>query len=299
MSEPPREARFVAMMRALAGNPAARALDDDVAVLAIGGEALVVTHDMMVEGVHWLPGQDEADIAWKLVATNLSDLAAKGARPLGVVLGYALGPDDARFAEGLGQALAAFDVPLLGGDTVSPGLSGRSLGLTALGLATHRLVPARSGAQPGDVLWLTGPVGAAMLGFEHLRDLGAALRDEASQAFRRPIPRLAEGTALAPLAHAMLDLSDGLLIDARRMALASGVTIAITTAQVPFPAALPPARRRDAMAWGDDYELLAALPAGITPPCPAHAIGEVLPAGPAPILLDGAEPAGRLGYWHD
>ncbi len=299
MTGPAREERFVAMMRALAGDPAARALDDDVAVLDLGGEGLVVTHDMMVEGVHWLPGQDEADIAWKLVATNLSDLAAKGARPLGVVLGYALGPDDARFAAGLGEALAAFDVPLLGGDTVAPGASGRSLGLTALGLATHRPVPSRSGAQAGDVLWLTGPVGAAMLGFEHLRDHGAGLQDEQTRAFRRPVPRLAEGIALAPLAHAMMDVSDGLLIDARRMALASGVTIAITGQAVPCPTHLPPSRRREALAWGDDYELLAALPPGIIPPAPAHAIGEVLPAGAAPILLDGTEPSGRLGYWHD
>ena len=294
-----REDRFVALMRALAGNPAARALDDDVAVVDLGAEALVVTHDMMVEGVHWLPGQDEADIAWKLVATNLSDLAAKGARPLGVVLGYALGPDDARFAAGLGEALAAFGVPLLGGDTVAPGAAGRSLGLTALGLATHRPVPSRGGAQPGDVLWLTGPVGAAMLGFERLRDHGAAAPDEQTRAFRRPVPRLAEGIALAPLAHAMMDVSDGLLIDARRMAVASSVTIAISGKAVPCPAHLPPARRREAMAWGDDYELLAALPPGLTPPCPAHAIGQVLPAADSPILLDGAEPAGRLGYSHD
>lgn len=294
-----REERFIGLMRALAGTPAARALDDDVAVLDWGGEALILTHDMMVEGVHWLPGQDEADIAWKLVATNLSDLAAKGAEPVGVMLGYTLGPDDTSFAAGLSEALTTFNVPLLGGDTVSAGPAGRSLGLTALGRATCRPVPSRKGAQPGDVLWLTGPLGAAMLGFEHLKANGPALQDEPGRPFRRPIPRLSEGQALAPLAHAMMDLSDGLLIDARRMALASGATIAITTEAVPYPDTLPPSRRREALSWGDDYELLCALPAGLTPPCPAHPIGEVLPDTGTPILLDGTEPAGRLGYWHN
>ncbi|MES2303194.1 MAG: AIR synthase related protein, partial [Pseudomonadota bacterium] len=123
-------------MRALATHPAARGLADDCAVLDFGGEALVLTHDMMVEGVHWLPGQDMADVAWKLLATNLSDLAAKGAAPVGVLLGFTLGDNDERFVEGLGEALEAFKVPLLGGDTV--GANGpRSLGLTALGRATH------------------------------------------------------------------------------------------------------------------------------------------------------------------
>jgi thiamine-monophosphate kinase len=103
----------------LATHPAARGLDDDCAVIAIGGETLVLTHDMMVEGVHFVPGQDAADIAWKLVATNMSDLAAKGAVPVGVLLGYMLGRDDARFLVGLGEALDHYGAPLLGGDTVS------------------------------------------------------------------------------------------------------------------------------------------------------------------------------------
>ena len=100
------ELALIAALRALATHPAARNLDDDAAVLDIGGEALVLTHDMMVAGVHFLPGQDPADVAWKLVATNISDLAAKGAEPVGVLLGYQLGPNDARFLAGLGEALA-------------------------------------------------------------------------------------------------------------------------------------------------------------------------------------------------
>jgi len=289
------ETRFIALMRALAVDPAARALADDAAVIPFGHETLVITHDMMVEGVHWLRGQDEADIAWKLIATNMSDLAAKGAEPVGVLLGYALGPDDARFALGLGEALAAFGVPLLGGDTVSAPTGARSHGLTALGRATSDPVPARSGAKAGDVVWITGPVGGAMLGFEALRD-GTAGAD--TTAFRRPMARLREGRALAPIVGAMMDVSDGLLIDAQRMALASGVTLAITTARVPFPESLPLARRRDAMTWGDDYELLFTLPGDQTPPCLAHAIGHVEEFRGDSILLDGAVPQGRLGYRH-
>jgi thiamine-monophosphate kinase len=289
------EGRFIDMMRALAGNPAARGLVDDVAVLPFGGETLVITHDMMVEGVHWLPGQDEADVAWKLVATNLSDLAAKGAAPVGVLLGYTLGPDDARFAEGLGAVLRAFDVALLGGDTVSAP-SGRSHGLTAIGCATHVPVPGRDGARPGDRLWITGPVGAAMLGFEAVRD-GLAGVD--SRAFRRPQPRLAAGIALAPQVSAMMDVSDGLLIDAQRLGAASGVTLAIESAAVPLPDSLDHTRRRNALAWGDDYELLFTLPPDQAPAAPAFAIGRVLEYSDTNILLDGAVPTGRLGYHHD
>ena len=289
MSEP----AFIAALRALAPHPAARGLADDAAVLEIGGEALVVTHDMMVEGVHWLAGQDPADVAWKLVAVNLSDLAAKGAVPLGVLLGYTLGNDDTRFLEGLGEALAAFSVPLLGGDTVS-GHGGRAHGLTALGRATHRPVPSRSGAVAGDGVWLTGPVGAAMLGFEAMRDGTSA----DSAAFRRPVPLLAQGGALAPLVTAMMDVSDGLLLDASRLAQASGVTLSLDSSAVPIPASLQPARRSEALRWGDDYQLLFTLPAAIEPPCPAHRIGTVLPRGDAPLLLDNAVPEGDLGYIH-
>lgn len=287
------EFAFIEALRALATHPAARGLNDDCAVLDFGGEALVLTHDMMVEGVHWLPGQDMADVAWKLVATNLSDLAAKGADPVGVLLGFTLGDQDERFVAGLGEALAAFNVPLLGGDTVSAN-GPRSLGLTALGRATFRPPPSRGGARPGDRLWLTGPIGAAMLGFEALRDQTGA----DSSAFRRPIPRLAHGRALAPLATAMMDVSDGLLIDAARMADASGVTFAIDTAAVPFPADLPRARQCEAMRWGDDYELLFTLPAAVSAPCPAFCIGLATPRTAAPVTIDGAVPQGSLGYTH-
>ncbi|MFY7834849.1 MAG: thiamine-phosphate kinase [Novosphingobium sp.] len=289
-----KESALIAALRALAPHPAARGLADDCAVLDFGTETLILTHDMMVEGVHWLAGQDMADVAWKLVATNLSDLASKGADPVGVLLGFTLGNDDTRFLAGLEQALNTFSVPLLGGDTVSAN-GPRSLGLTALGRATCRPVPDRRGARRGDGLWLTGPVGAAMLGFEALRDNTGA----DSLAFRRPVPRLVEGRALAPHVTAMMDVSDGLLIDAARMADASGLTLAIESASVPFPANLPSTRRDEAMRWGDDYELLFTLPSDATPPIPAHRIGHAVEPKGSSVTIDGAVPHGTLGYTHD
>ena len=284
------ELALIEALRGIATHPGARNLDDDAAVIDFGGEALVLTHDTLVEGVHVLPGQDPADVAWKLVATNMSDLAAKGAEPVGVLLGYMMGRDDARFLTGLGQALDHYGAPLLGGDTVS-GAGPQVLGLTAFGRATHRPVPSRSGARVGDLLYLTGPVGAAMLGLEALR---AGLGD--SLAYRRPRALLAEGQALAPLVSAMMDVSDGLLLDATRLAKASGVTLAIARAAVPI--ATPEARRDDALCWGDDYQLLFTAPPGTALPVAAALIGTVLAGSEFPVLLDGTPPAGALGYEH-
>ena len=292
------EGEFISALRALATHPAARNLCDDAAVLEVGGETLVLTHDMMVEGIHWLPAQDPADVAWKLVATNLSDLAAKGAEPLGVLLGYSLGGDDLRFIEGLREALTAFDVPLLGGDTVGGGPSNRPAtrahGLTAIGRATHRPVPSRGGAQAGDAVWVTGTIGAAMLGFDAVLS-----NPENARAFARPTPLLAEGRALAPLVTAMMDVSDGLLLDAWRIALASNVCLALDSAAIPFAPGVAAAARTDAaLRWGDEYQLLFTLPAGVEPPVAATCIGVVCTPGPVPVLLDGAPIEGQLGYLH-
>lgn len=287
------EAAFIESLRALAHHPAARGLADDAAVLEVGGEAIVLTHDMLVEGVHFLPGADWADVAWKLVATNLSDLAAKGAEPLGVLLGFMLGNQIERFIDGLSDVLEHYGVPLLGGDTVKGGPP-RSFGLTAIGRATHLPVPSRAGAKPGDDLWLTGQVGAAMLGFEALRDGTGA----DSTAYRRPLARLPEGEALAPHVTAMMDVSDGLLIDAWRLAEASQVSIAIDSASVPIAA--PESRRLDALRWGDDYELLFTLAPSIEPPVGATRIGTIEPRGFVPMFLDGEPVANRdgLGWEH-
>ncbi|MDQ0249435.1 thiamine-monophosphate kinase [Sphingomonas kyeonggiensis] len=277
------EAQFIAALRTLPLHPGSEGLRDDVATLAIGGETLILTHDAIAEGVHYRPGTDPFDIAWKLVATNLSDLAAKGAEPMGVLIGAVLIEGAERFVEGLRAILTEYDVPLLGGDTIS--VSPATFGCTAIGRATVTPVPRRDGARAGDGLWITGPVGAAMLGFESGK----------GTAYLRPRPRLADGRALAGHVTAMMDVSDGLLLDASRMAEASGCTADIVLSKVPLAPGADPLR---AVTWGDDYELLFAAPADFVPPVPAARIGAMAAAGKAPLILDGQVPEIALGYQH-
>ena len=172
---------------------------------------------------------------------------------------------DDGFLKGLEQGLAAFALPLLGGDTVSiPAGAPRSFGLTAIGQAGDA-IPSRAGAQAGDTLWVSGTIGDSAAGLE-LLSRGATGPFALIERYRRPTPRLAAGRPLAPLVSAMMDVSDGLLIDAGRMASASGARIAIDLARVPLSAALVETvgsgrevRTRAATA-GDDYELLFAAP---------------------------------------
>lgn len=288
----------------MARHPGARDLLDDAAVL----DGLVLTHDMIAEGVHFLSGDPAGDVAWKLIAVNLSDLAAKGATPAGVLLGYALTADpewEAAFLAGLGAALAAYDVPLLGGDTISlPVGAPRTLGLTAIG-RTDGPAPARSGAMAGDALFVTGTIGDAGLGLAMARG-DRTVDPTLLAAYRRPVPRIADGRALAPIVHAMMDVSDGLLLDAARMAEASGLAIAIDLDAVPlskgFRATLGSGRdaRLTAATAGDDYQLLFAAPADIALPVAATRIGGFASGGGL-SLRDGADsvalPA-RLGYLH-
>lgn len=303
-----REQEFIRRLAGFARHPAARGLADDAAVLAVGGTSLVLTHDMIVEGVHYLATDPPGDVAWKLVAVNLSDLAAKGARPLGVLLGYPLAEDadwDMAFAEGLERAIERFDAPLLGGDTVAvPPGAARQIGLTAIGQAGEA-APARAGAKIGDMLYCTGRIGAAGLGLAIARGERpgpAAWLD----AYRRPVPRLAEGRALGTRVHAMADISDGLLIDAARMAAASGVRVEIALDAVPLAEGAPRDRaaRIAAVTAGDDYELLFAAPPGLMLSQPGltrvSVVGRFV-RGSGVTLSDagGAVPLPeRLGYEH-
>lgn len=301
------ESVFIQMMRAIATDPAARDLRDDAAVIELGGESLILTHDMMAEGVHWLQSADPADVAWKLVAVNLSDLAAKGARPLGVLLGFMLGDSDwdRRFAEGLGQVLRQYGVPLLGGDTVSNRGDKRAVGLTAIGAGTSRPVPSRGGAQPGDLLCVTGVLGDALAGFE-LIEAGFDPPPALAAAYNRPVPRIDDGKALAPNVTAMMDVSDGLLIDAERIATASGVAIEIDLAKIPLSEDYRACRgenrdsRLQAASWGDDYQLLFTISADIALPVAATIIGRVGEGSGISLLDAGAAlplpPS--LGYQH-
>ncbi|ABQ69128.1 thiamine-monophosphate kinase [Rhizorhabdus wittichii RW1] len=305
------EQRLIDRLRGLARHPGARGLADDAAVLpAPVGRDLVLTHDMLVEGVHYLPGDPAGDVAWKLLAVNLSDLAAKGAEPLGVLMGFGLtgaADWDAAFVDGLGRALDHFGVPLLGGDTVAqPAGAARVLGLTAIGQAPAGGAPDRRGAKAGDLLVLTGPVGDAGLGLRIARGEVEGPR-RLLKAYRLPMPRLAEGRALAPLADAMADVSDGLLIDAARIAAASGLAVAIDLDAVPLSDEARAfgedrAARLAAATAGDDYQLIAAVPPAAAAAAAHHAvvIGR-FEAGSGLHLHDRDGPVplpGTLGYEH-
>lgn len=272
-----RESDHVAALRALASSPAARGLADDAAVLDFGGSDLVLTLDTLVEGVHFLSDDPPQDIGWKLVAVNVSDLSAKGATPVGCLYSHALGGSewDAAFLEGLAAACTHFAIPLLGGDTVRmPAGAPRSFSLTALGRGpAGRKPPERKDARPGDTIWVSGPIGDAGLGLAVLTGTITAGPDASrylADRYRRPMPQPALGAALAPHVHAMMDVSDGLLVDAERMARASGCAIAIDAQSVPLSdAALSLGddtleARLPAMTAGDDYCLLFSAPPAST-----------------------------------
>ena len=301
------ESNFINLLRGFATDPAARGLMDDVAVIDIGDAALIITHDMMAEGVHFRSNANPADVAWKLLATNLSDLAAKGAAPIGVLLGFMLGDDawDRAFAAGLEKALKHYNVALLGGDTVANRGDKRALGLTALGRATHRPVPSRSGAQIGDIIYVTGTLGDALAGFE-LIDAGFDEVGPLADAFNRPVARVADGQKLAPIVTAMMDVSDGLLLDAERLATASQIGIEIDLACVPLSPLYISYRsdclesRMQAASWGDDYQLLFTASPDVPIPLRATAVGHVV-AGGGLILKHGGNPVKlppTLGYQH-
>lgn len=242
--------------------------------------------------MHVRTDEDPADIAWKLIVVNLSDLAAKGGEPVGVILTHSLGEGDDRFLDGLREVLAAYEVPLLGGDTVR-GSGPRGWSCTAIGRATHVPVPARSGARAGDAVYVTGTLGLAMLGIgDAERGTGSA----ADLAYRRPRPLLVEGQSLAPLVTAMMDVSDGLLLDAFRMARASGV--AFDLASESFPVA-DPARAHECVTWGDDYQLLFTADPDLNLPVDARRIGTVTMGDFAPLRVDRDIPdLSRLGFEH-
>ncbi|HUD28389.1 MAG TPA: thiamine-phosphate kinase [Novosphingobium sp.] len=316
------ELAFIQALRAIATSPGARALADDAAVLAIGGETLVVTLDTLVEGVHYLPGDPAGDVAWKLVAVNVSDLSAKGATPLGCLYSHALGEDDwdRAFLAGLDAACRHFAIPLLGGDTVRmPEGAPPSFSLTALGTGPKDApVPCRTAARAGDRVWVSGTIGDAGLGLAAASGtLGGPAPHVAALAarYRRPMPEPRLGVALAPLVHAMMDVSDGLLVDADRIATASGVAVTLNAEAVPLsPALLAVAgdslqARLAAMTAGDDYELLFTAPSGHTARIreAASALGRQVTAigtvgeGSGLSLLHDGRPMPlpeRLGYQH-
>jgi thiamine-monophosphate kinase len=274
--------RFFAPLAEGAGG--AFALTDDAAVLPpMPGRNLVVTCDGMVEGVHFLATDPAETVGHKVLAVNLSDLAAMGATPLAYVLSIAL-PRTWMAADledwlagctaGLGAVQARFGIVLVGGDTVAtPGPL--SLTVTAFGHVPAGGELCRSGARPGDLIFVSGTIGDAALGLHVLQGatLGLDAEDQARLAdrYRRPEPRVALGGHLVGLAHAAVDVSDGLVADLGHICRTSGVAARINTADVPLS---PPAARaidRDpallavVLTGGDDYELCFTLPSAAEP----------------------------------
>jgi thiamine-monophosphate kinase len=215
----------------------AQCIENDAATLDGG---VVVTQDALVDGVHfrldWLSWRD---LGWRAAAVNLSDLAASGADPEGLIVTLAA-PADTVVDDilELYAGIAQTGVPVLGGDTSRA--AQLVLSVTAVGRSAR--VPGRAGARPGDGVVVTGPLGVA----------GAAFRHET---FVRPPLRLAEGRELAAHAHALLDVSDGLAVDAAHIASRSGCRIAIELERVP----LAPGAALEDVGFGEDYELLAAV----------------------------------------
>jgi thiamine-monophosphate kinase len=254
------EAEVIARLRGFATDPAARGLLDDAALL----DGFVITHDSIAEGVHFFPFDPPASVGWKLVTVNLSDLAAKGATPAGALLSLTISGDgewEEEFLSGVEAACESYALPLIGGDTIAlPNTAPRVLGLTAIGRAGEK-VPGRSGGEAGDALWLVGTVGDSAAGLAALLD-NASATGVLVDIYRRPIPQLAAGRALAPLAKAMMDVSDGLLLDALRLAQASACAAHIELDALPLSDAFRKERgdaRLFAATGGDDYALLAAL----------------------------------------
>jgi len=247
------------------GHKAALGLGDDAACLVPPpGRDLVVTADALVAGVHFFADDPPASVARKALRCNLSDLAAKGARPLGYFLTLALPPDYhgrrlRQFARGLGIDGALFGIPLLGGDTTAtPGPL--TVSIVAIGTVERGTMLRRDGARPGDDVWMSGTLGDAALGL--IRESAAYLR----RRYNRPEPRLALGQKLVGIAHACMDISDGLGADLGHMCERSQVGAIVELARLPLSTAARLALKRDPklletlVAGGDDYELLFAAP---------------------------------------
>jgi len=309
--------------RPLATHAGALGLVDDAAVLAASGEDIVVTTDAIVEGVHFLPDDPPETLARKALRVNLSDLAAKGATPAGFVLTLALRDINERwlapFAQALGEDAATFGCPLLGGDTVStPGPL--MISVTIFGKLPAGTMVRRSGAQPGDIVAVTGTIGDAALGLACLK--GKKMLDDESACealiarYRMPQPRNALAEAIRTHANAAMDISDGLAGDLAKLCAASKVSATVEAAAIPLS---DPARRilssgtagmEMLIAGGDDYEVLCTIPenrwdafreaagrAGVA----VAAIGRMQKGTAVPVFLDASNmpmPLKRLSYSH-
>ncbi|MGJ3264059.1 MAG: thiamine-phosphate kinase [Salinarimonas sp.] len=278
------DALIVRYFRPLAGEGAFELRDDAGRIVPSAGAELVVTLDTLVAGVHFFPDDPPGAIGRKALGVNVSDLAAKGARPSGFLLSAAL-PQDVtprwlgQFAAGLKDAADAYRCPLLGGDTVkTPGpltLSVTAFGETPRGAMVHRFT-----ARPGDRVVVTGTIGDAALGLllrtapgaPWTEALGVDGRVFLTDRYLHPRPRLALVEALRAHAHAAMDVSDGLAGDLAKMCRVSGVSAQVDLALLPLSdsartaLAVDPTLIDTVVTGGDDYEILCTVPdAALTP----------------------------------
>lgn len=273
------EDRLIARyFRPLAKHPGALGLVDDAAVIAPPpGCDVVLTTDGVISGVHVFPDDLPENIGRKALRMNLSDLAAKGATPIGFLLSLALPAaiDEAwlaAFAGGLGEDAERYNCPLLGGDTDrTPGPA--SVSIAAFGTVPHGKMVQRSTAKPGDLVIVTGTIGDAALGVLLRRDqnlakrwrLSEAMSSHLKQRYLLPEPRNALAHAVLQNAAAAIDVSDGLAGDLAKLCRASGVAAEIDVARVPFSDAVgaaiaaEPAALETALTGGDDYEIVLTL----------------------------------------
>ncbi len=304
------------------GFPGSLGLTDDAAVISVPeGYELVVTKDAMSEGVHFIGNEDAALVARKLMRTNLSDLAAKGAKPLTYFLAVALPKSiDAawvkRFAEGLAQDQEECSIHLGGGDTIST-KGTLTLSMTAMGLVKKGTMLRRNGAREGDIIVVSGTLGDSAAGLLLLASPPAGgklegashrnatlISEELIQRYLLPQPRMALGMSLVDRATSCMDISDGLVQDLGHICAASGVGAVIHVENLPLSEALRNTVSAEqaiefALAGGDDYELLFTLPASLPPPQGCTAIG-VIQAGSGVTVLSHHKPfvLNVAGYQH-
>lgn len=285
------EFSLIDRIRSRAGNRAdvALGIGDDAALLIVpAGECLVVTTDTLISGVHFPDDTAPADIGWKALAVNLSDLAAMGAQPAWVSLALTLPDDDAdwleAFLDGFVELAHEHDVVLVGGDTTRGPLS---ITVTAHGFVPLELALRRDGAKAGDDIWVTGTLGDAAGGLVQWRRqalMSAKLRHRLD----RPTPRIAVGLALRGLAHAAIDVSDGLAADLGHVLKASGLGAEIDLGRLPTSRTLAdqfadePSRWQLQLSGGDDYELCFTAS-----PADALAIEQALAACDTPATVIG------------
>lgn len=258
-----------------ADTPEALGLKDDAAVLQPPeGHDLILTKDAIVEGVHYLPTDPPEKIAQKLMRVNLSDLAAKGAKPLGCLLAAGWPAKTSRswqeaFVRGLGVDQTRFGLRLMGGDTVSvPGAAFFSL--TAFGAVPHGQMVQRTGAQVGDVIFVSGTIGDGFGGLQVGLDKAGNLSTDACNTllarYRLPLPRMSLAPLLRRFAHAAIDVSDGLIADLGHLCAASDVGAQVRISDIPFSTGGLEGLSQGLWTWadlvsgGDDYEILAAIP---------------------------------------